>query len=282
MPRSHKVLNRRTSEPSYWDVDAAAYLNVVRAAGRNVTYRERYAIDEWVKFGKARGWWATQKELWLTGWGHAGSNALGVKLVSNMTWNGTVTHAAGSVQFGASSYGNTGIQVSTSGWNINSVGLTVYRKDAPNTGIQCADMACNDQVGGNGSSFVHAINFGNILSFTDYGRNQEGRHQYALQTLPGLYCTTRQSASTSRHAIIYNNGSTNSYSSTGLANGTPVNFGFTRFIYLGGMDADGTPAFFSQGQYAFAAIQGGSGLTNTQQDNFNSDTFNMLTRIGWV
>jgi len=114
----YALANLLSSSVSGLDPDAKAYIQAIEATSTSVSGDQKNAINEFVKAGKAEGWYQLLKRLYLPIWGAAAPNAICLTSLTSGTFVGSVVHASGYVQHnGTNSYFST---VQT----LPSVGLT--------------------------------------------------------------------------------------------------------------------------------------------------------------
>jgi len=94
----YQYSNRLGTKPAGLDPDAKAYANAVVATGATVSAAQKNAISDFVKTGKADGWYSSIKRLYLPIWGAASPNAIDIIGLTSGLFIGTLTHGAGFVQ----------------------------------------------------------------------------------------------------------------------------------------------------------------------------------------
>ncbi len=144
---------------SYWgyalssiDVDAAAYINALVAAGGSINDATRNAIIAFITTGKTDGWWSKMLAVYPYIGGTAATHAINAKTPGtyNITWGGTVTHNSdGITGDGSTGYGNTNFKPSLGFASDYSAAMGVYSRIAGSTGN--IDMGSG---GGAGESFT--------------------------------------------------------------------------------------------------------------------------------
>ncbi len=102
------------------DPDAKAYIVAVEAAGAIVTSTQRNAINAFVKGGKADGWWASMRRIYLPIWGIAAPNAIDIVSRISGTFVGTPTYGSSSVSFASGAYFNTNTSFAAQGVSSSS------------------------------------------------------------------------------------------------------------------------------------------------------------------
>jgi len=276
MPRSHKNLARhnKTSAP-VWDPDSERYVSRLVAAGKNVTYLQRTALNTWYRSGKAKGWFSKVTSMTLHTWAAAGPNA--VNLITSAPvgfFSGTVTHNTGKISFGANGYFN--FNAAPAALGLSATNQTLFMMHANNeTGTaDVMDMGTYEQgfecnpawsLPPKRGYFRMGGFSNNVLSF-------EGVDTTGI-TVGGIWAQSRDGANA---VVKFHNGTSvlTMASSSSFSGGAIPSVNIT----LGcRMDTPATPAGFTQREYRLSGA--GTGLTSTQVDDFLTDTKSLLTGL---
>ena len=117
-PQAFSLDNIWLSNDTNIDPDVAGYINAISATGATVTATQQSAINAFITTGKTEGWYSLIKRFYLPIWQVAGANAICMVSLTNLTFNGGITHGAGFIQGdGYSGYVDTNTTPS-------SIGLT--------------------------------------------------------------------------------------------------------------------------------------------------------------
>lgn len=251
------------------DADALNYIGRVEAAGRTLSNGEKRQINTYVVGLKAAGVWTKIHERWILCWGVAAANAEGLKGVSDITWNGTVTHGStGATGNGSTGYGNTGITPSTS-LTLNNTHMALYSQT--NSAItNGADMGCRSS---NSSSLLTFLNSGGNLIADQYTISAAtGRLTFANSNTQGYFIASRISSTDLK---VYKNGSqlgTLGVSSTGTLP--------TIAIVIMAANMTGSTTNFTNRTYSMCSVGTGLSSTEAADDNTLTEAFMDARGIG--
>lgn len=251
--------------------DAAAF---VKAAGIT-SGKQKRAINNLVMALKkttlsgnpAKSIWSAMDVIYPFVGGNATAHSFNLKNPSayQISWFGGMTHGSGgAIGNGSNSYGNTGFNPKTNGVNfgLNSASLGLYvnaHLNANGMDIQTYDGSGGKQVSLDRTS-TPAVTF---------AINSYGGSALNVSALFGLFCASRQSASSQS---AYFNGS-----NVGTNNNTVSDT--TQFpVVLGAANIGGSISNSSSSQFAFAFF--GAGMSDTDMANLYTIISNYQTYLG--
>jgi len=239
-----------------FDADAQAFFNRVTTAGGTLSVTEQIAVNTLVIQMKTDGIWTKMKAIYPMVGASAAACAQNLKSSSfTSTFSSGWTFASTGVQGnGNSSFMNT---------NLNTL------SELTQTNTHLSVYVRNNLFGNNGYDFGNASNAGMTTNptylITRYGSNLAfigiADISYSSSFLSAdsrgfwVGCTNGSLAQ-----VLYRNGS--SFLTGTATAGTFAN----NNLYLGGANAGGNGAFFTNKEYAFASI--GDGFSATEASNF--------------
>jgi hypothetical protein len=233
------------------DGDAQAFFDRVRVAGGSLTITEQTAIINLVSDMKILGIWNSMKAIYPMVGASAASCAQNLKSSSftGSFTSGWTFASSGVTPNGTSAYMNTTYNPSVSGL-LNSAHLSVYTRT-----IAAATSQFDLGVGLSGAFNMIAFTFNGSLAYV--GLNATDLPITGYSGSRGLLLGSRIVSTTEKYFL--NNGTPQTLTKTtsSIPNST---------MYLGALQNNSSPAFFSNKQYAFATI--GDGLTDTQASDF--------------
>jgi len=240
------------------DPDAQAYIDALDAAGYTVTGAEETAINDFVLALKADGIWAKSHAIYPFIGGTAATHKFNLKdprdldAAFRLTFFGGWTHSAtGALGNGTNSYANTHLNPNSE-LTPNDNHISYYA----NIGYNGA--ATKTDIGANSGSF-----FGNFLDLTNTTTSvQQFRSTPENTTLGGIGDGHILGSITSNNSrVMYENGTAQG-SNANAANQLMPN----QEIYLGAMNYDGSPFFYSDKSFALSSI--GDGLSASEVSDF--------------
>lgn len=252
-----------------FDADAVNYINRVQAAGRTLSLQEQARISTYFAGLKATGVWAKIHDRGLLIWGSAAANAETFKGVNDITWSGTVTHAAdGAISNGSTGYGNTGIVPSVS-LSLTSVHYAAYSQTNLANSSQC-DLGVRVT---NSQSMAFFLRIATNMIIGDaYTINTgTGRISVANSTSIGYFHISRISGTDIR---AFANGAQIGATNTAAQTGTLPNIA----TYLMCINNAGVAANFTARKYSLWSV--GSGLTTTEAADDNTLTEAFMDAMG--
>jgi hypothetical protein len=249
---SHGIV---ASQIASFDADAVAFFNRVTTAGGSLSLTEKQAVNTLVLDLKANSLWTPMKAIYPMVGASAAACAQNLKSSSftgtfSSGWTFASTGVTGN---GTSAYMDTNF-APASNLTLSSGHHSVYLRTnlaITNTVAFGVEQIANQRM----VLFPYAFNIGWISDLYD---NSTSRLTSSTGPSTGFVLGSR--ASSSSHKLFRN--STQLASSTSATTGTLPTLNY----YIGGFNANGSPAFYSTNQIAFNSI--GDGLTDTQASNF--------------
>lgn len=177
---------------AFTDADAQNYIARLEAHGASVTYAQKGYIDAYFQALKSSGLWSKIYDRGLTIWGNAGADGETFKGINDLTWQGTVTHAAGfAVGNGQTGCANLNIIPSTA-LTLNNTHFSVYVRSNQQEVNRC-DMGAVT-VSGSQQVSIFTNNGGNLIA-DQYNTNTSiGRITVAVTTSEGYTISSRTSS----------------------------------------------------------------------------------------
>jgi hypothetical protein len=268
------VISIMSPKSIVFDSNANAVIEAIESTGVLLTESQKLSCNNLIKRFKSAQIWTLQKALYgiLGGTANAHKwnwvNPLDTNPAYRLTFAGTWTHSATGM-LPSSAYADTFL--STSAISLNSVHLSYYSRT--NSSISGQEMG----------ALQNTPN-----SYTDLGLNHPSYGAFTRINNGGVPIGVTNSDSTGFYIAsrIASNILNLFKNSSKIRSGTDAsNATTTRTIYIGGINNQGTPGFYTNRQCAFASI--GSGLTDGQA----SDQFNIVEQyqvdngrgvvIGW-
>jgi hypothetical protein len=243
------------------DPDAQAFIT---AAGITDA-TQKSAVNQLVLDLKIANIWTKMKAIYPIVGGVASSHAVNLKQPGtyNLSFSTGWTHAStGMTPNGTSAYANTSLTPSTV-LQLNSTHLSFYSRTE-------SALTNKYDIG------AYTPNVYNLIILRD------GTLYYnLLNTLQGVSSSVTNSSSLG----FFNGNRTASNVDTGFRNGTKILSGTsasssrpTVSIFIGALNSNGTPTFYSPKQCAFASI--GDGLTDAEAANFYTAVNTYQTTLG--
>jgi hypothetical protein len=240
------------------DPDAAAYIAAVEAAGGTVTAIQSAAINVGIREGKAQGWWASLRRIYLPIWGIAAPNAICMKSRTSGTYVGGVTHASGYVQGdGTTGYLNTNTDFLTQGLSA-STGLMF----ALTTLDATADF---DRYLGAGNGVDEASLASRSTPRIDARFCGIGAGQVSLNTSSNTGVVVFSRLSGVRRLSLRKTSGVTQTSATNTDNGTLQS---SNVLAMAFNNANSGVTMASASNARFGAVGFGLGLSSTDTDNF--------------
>lgn len=239
-----------------YDADAQAYIDRVETAlGSGLTTPEKDAINTFVVGLKNNSIWNKIYDAGMFIGGTASTHAETLKGLNDITWNGTVTHAAtGSVGNGTNGYGNTNINASTA-LTLNNSHAAFYSRTNNNTGV--GDIGAQSSTTSRITIFPRSAT--NYIS--DHNSNVVGRITAANSVSTGFYVSTRVSSTDYRAS---KNGSQLGSTNSTTNDGTFPNLNIT----IMGVNNSGTVSVFSTREMCYWSV--GLGLSMSECTTYNT------------
>lgn len=247
--------------PSY-DPDAQAFFTAEAGAGVTLSDTEKTAINTLVVNLKAANIWSKMKALYP----FIGSTATSQKFnlinpadtnaAFRLSFQGGWTHSSnGATPNGTNAYANTFLNPST--LTLNNTHNCIYiRTNVDELGYDVGASKTTDTVG----YFMNTVRYLNNL-YSDQYLTSTGRIIASNTDSKGNYISTRTASNVFK--VFKNNsqlGSTNTGASGAIS-------GITHPIYIGALNENNSPIYYSTKQCAFASI--GDGLTDLESQVFN-------------
>lgn len=250
------------------DADAADYIARVEAAGRTLTPTEEGYINTYFTGLKSAGVWTKIVDRGLLVWGVAAANAEKFKGGTDVSWNGTITHAStGVTSNGTTGYGNLNVNLSTS-LTLNSSSISLYCR-TNSASASFTDMGAASSTTSRIIIFLKTVS--TLLADHNSSTAGSGRFSATNSDSRGYYCNTRISSTDMR---VYRNGTQLSTTNITANNGTLPNLN----AYLMAYNNAGSAANFTTREYALWSIE--SGLTGTEISNDNTLTEAFMDALG--
>jgi hypothetical protein len=256
-------LQTTVTGPTY-DPDAQLFFNAQTAAGVTLTTTQMNAVNQWVVDSKAAGIWTKFKAIYPFVGSTATSqkfnlkNPLDTNAAFRLSFIGGGTHSANGYQpNGVNAYANTFL--APSAFYSTNMHLSYYsRTSAIGTVL---DIGCS-QISGptNYATFAPA-------RVAVYGQTTNGTVNYLSQVNSLGFFIAAKLTNSSRK--VFRNGILNNSTVTTDSNNLP-----NTNAYIGAINDNGTAAYYSSKQCAFASI--GDGLTDAEALAFYNavQTFN--------
>jgi hypothetical protein len=232
-----------------------AYYNRVIAAGGSLSTTEQNATKTLVADLKAYGIWSAMKAIYPKVGSSAAACAQNLKSSSfTGTFSSGWTFSSNGVQGnGTSAYFDTTLNTSTN-LTTTSTNLTIYVRNNSNGGTPY-DLANATNTGMTVNPTYVITRYTSSLAYIGIADTNYATSTASLDSR-GFWSGGTNG---SRTQNLYKNG-------TLLASSTGSGSFANNNLYLGAANGGGTPAFFSDKEYAFCSI--GDGLNATQQSNF--------------
>jgi hypothetical protein len=234
-----------------FDADAQAFFDRVTTAGGTLTTTEKNATNQLVLDMKSAGIWSSMKAIYPMVGASAAACAQNLK---SSSFTGTFTSgwtfaSTGVTPNGTSAYMNTGLAPSGN-LSLNSTHLSYYSRTNISAGQ--VEIGLTDTAATTHCYLIYSY------SGTGYSalNSTEGARTSAANPTTGFLIGSRSSSLEEKYY-------TNNVSQTRTAASTVLS---TRVIYSGAYNQNGSAAYFSSKQCAFASI--GDGLDATQASNF--------------
>jgi len=238
-----------------FDADAQAFFDRVTAAGGTLSATEKTATNQLVLDMKSAGIWTAMRAVYPMVGASAAACAQNLK---SSSFTGTFTSgwtfaSTGVTPNGTSAFMDSGLNASTN-LTLTSTHLSAYVRN--NTKGSQYDLGCSTDIGAGLNVTALITRYITDAMYIEIGGGGYGTQTLSINSQGFTFGTTNGS----RTQNLYKNGVL-LVSSISSAN----NFA-NRNIYLGAINAGGTPIFFTDKQYAFSSI--GDGLNSTQASNF--------------
>jgi hypothetical protein len=240
-----------------FDVDAQAFFDRVTVAGGTLTTTEKNATNQLVLDMKSAGIWSSMKAIYPMVGASAAACAQNLKSASftgtfSSGWTFASTGVTGN---GTSAYFDTGLNTSTN-LTLTSTHLSIYvRNNSNGGGGSPYDLANATNAGMTVDPTYLIARYSSNLAYLGIGDINYGTSSASLDSRGFWLGATNGS----RAQNLYKNGSS-------VASGTGSGSFANNNLYLGAANGGGSPAFFSDKQFALCSI--GDGLDNTQQSNY--------------
>jgi hypothetical protein len=238
-----------------FDADAQAFFNRVTTAGGTLSNTEKSAVNQLVLDMKDDGIWTKMKAIYPMVGASAAACAQNLKSSSfTGTFSSGWTFSANGVQGnGSSAFFNTALNTSTN-LTTTSTHLSIYVRNNSNAGAPYDLANATNSLMTTEPTYLIA-RYSTDLAYIGIADTSYGTNTASLDSRGFWLGGTNGS----RAQILYRNGTS---IKTGTGSGSFAN----NNLYLGAANANGTPLFFSDKQYALCSI--GDGLDATQQSNF--------------
>jgi hypothetical protein len=242
--------------PAPNDEDAEAFFGRVIAAGGSLTEQQKLAVNILTIKLKTNNIWTSLKAIYPMVGESAAACSQNLKSSSftgtfSSGWAFTSTGVAAN---GMSTFFNTGFNTST---NLikTSTHISVYVRNNSSAGSPY-DFANASDVGMISNNTLLITRYGNNIAYFAFADSGTYSTSVSSTDSRGFFCGSR----ISNTQFLYKNGIQIATGAAGIGNLANNN------IYLGAANANGSAAFFTDKQYAFATI--GDELSSTQVSNF--------------
>jgi len=262
------LVNPYLYAPTCADADGAAFLSAAGITDPTITS----AICTLVTSMKANGTWAKCSAIYPMVGGTAAThkfnlkNPLDTNAAFRLNFVGGWTHSAnGALPNGTNAYADSFLNASTLLTKTNTH-LSVYLRTDLNIGLFPVDIGSSTDVNLGTNNTILITRYTN-KSFNAIAQN--GSFQPASLDSRGLWNITTNSSTT---GVYYRNGTQYGTSITAQNNFANVS------LYIGAVNNNGTPTFYSNKQNAFASI--GSGFLSTEAAALYTAVQAMQTTLG--
>ena len=253
---THGIL-ARTASGGGIDPDAQAFITAASITDPT----QQSAINQLVLDLKGYSIWTKMKALYPFVGGSASSHSYNLRNTAQhqITWNGGITHSANGVLFGGvNGYGNTNL-APNSVLTANSNHVSLYsRTSAARTNGSALDWGQGTDLNVSNGVWGCCRRSSNLALYGATNASASGLVAVSNTNGSGMFVNSITS-STSRK--IYRNSSTIGTLTTNISQTLSA-----PNVYVGALNANGTPNLYSDFQSAFFSI--GDGLTDTEAANF--------------
>jgi len=256
------------------DSDAQTFLTAASITDPTITN----AINNLVTKMKADGVWTKMDAIYPFVGGSSSAHAVNLKQPGtfNLTFNGTWTHAATGIKGnGTDAYANTAYIPRTNLMQFSSA-IGLYSRDNPTLATNEYRVMMGVQKAGIDTALTYYNAGGADRLFGTAGSNtNSGYNEGVLQNPKTSYNRLLVVSRTANNSIkMYRNGSQVGATNT---NTTVENNPETYSVYIGAQNVDGSAAYNSNIEFAFAFM--GDGLDDTNVNNLNDAVVTFETAL---
>jgi len=254
--------------PAGPDADAQAFI----AAASITDSTQQTAINTLVTQLKTYGVWSKLKAVYPFVGGTASQHRFNLKdpraldAAFYLTFSGGITHSNTGVQFGGGNgYANTKLTPSTS-LALGSAHMSFYSRT--NTTVNCIDFGAEKT---SNSSFYGIIKNSSNNAYIRINRSGSPEATTPMSNSNVFFIANRASAFSGE--TLYVNSTKPTLTNAGNANGI-----VTIPLFIGCLNDNGNPAYYTNRECAFSSI--GDGLTDTEAANFYTAVQAYQTTLG--